>query len=1498
MPDSWIGDTKLHSAEEWYGIFKKAIDTQNFELSDDVLNQFDLDAVYENEKNFDTMLRGEIVHKIFELLIKNPENTKNRKDLIFQKILELIDEFKIKYGDKYKEVPTSLNVIDTLLNGNNDYPSLQSVFDSYYNEAIEAKKKIESSFIKDNENSQITWLAEQRITANLDKPLNGKSKIRGKIDVILVIDGIPHIIDLKVSRSPISEWASEKILKTNYQLAMYWRLLGKIGLPANNTSLNIYSIPLNKDQKANSGTLKNVSDIKADTTINKNLSESFNNVIQTQNLDYKNFEQMDDYVTKLFGNGSVKGQKKANIEHIKENLINSAKSAIANKKTSFKYNIPSDTGTGTERVTVQWDSKESMDAEIDKLAHIIADRIEGKFNNIYDALAEDLNQYFTRTDKDISTFTSVDKNSDMINQMSAILIKYKGVGAKLMYPELGKKYNLFFIETPIGIDIICASSLNPNIPYDATNRKATLFSNNSGIIGDDNMKTIGNIEIVKALLIANQLLLGTTKKIGTITCIQLGRPAGYTMTTANMKKNIDIATSIVQTQNNLTSGRFTDPLANVLFTINQFIGNISGMEQVGASIKPSNIEALDDQDKFDLLKLVLSKKTDIDIIKGVASDLSNNKQVTILEAIRASLKANYPTLFEKPDVKIVCPETVLMNMIEQAIAIYQGREMVCETDISKLGFLSGAMWASMDLIPSQNIQIIRSIIDASFSKVREIFADYKSGCRAQVAKLKTVNDFGSVRQFTIGDVSSIYYNLYRRNADKTLEDDDYILKNPWSDHSLNETERNFIKYMLFNINKYDSVKKKYKWKTWKDVKEDQFEKIDYYIPLVRNRGLDRFRDPKGGLNAPSIKSMWDSAKNKGIQMKDTLEGQIEDRKRASDLFQSVYNEFENRKDINIRKELIEKNGLKSFSIDLETTLDMFTITMESKNIFDLEVIPAVKSALYATQFQAFITGKELPNFQEFVKMYTKNVIYNDSVMEPEWQKAYKVIAPLKSASSMIALGFNFMNAPREVLMGFFTNIRSAMFGAYGKETFTGAEYIKSMGIMSGDIPNFIANVTKIELLNEYFGMANMSITEIPEQATSNKTGAFALFNRFMSWSLTAPDYWNRMSMFIAQMIHDGCWDAYVLEKDAEGVQKLKYDMSKDKRFEVYIKYKADYNKVPNNLKSTFNYQESLYNIMREDLNKELPLNKQIEPPKPGNVPQLYKAYTNKQRDSFKSFADMSFGYYDKETKAWFFKTAIGGIFKQFMAYLSAKKMSYFQVRSSQTARGSYQQLTDSAGNKLWSIAINNSPLEMRIVSDKDLNGAYKQFAADAKPKLGWTGSYMEGIINSYANLFKDLGVGTYDAFRGKGTDEFKKLWKEYGKKGDIRHSNMLQGLYDLLLSTMFIRLLRMWFFDDPTVTGVSYDSQLKQAGGMFQNMYWMADQATQDFSLYNLITNGIFTWEFPTFGIFSNMSRKFMKAAGDDDLNISEALLSGTVNSIGMFRPIRPTVNAMLDQDR
>lgn len=96
---------------------------------------------------------------------------------------------------------------------------------------------------------------------------------------------------------------------------------------------------------------------------------------------------------------------------------------------------------------------------------------------------------------------------------------------------------------------------------------------------------------------------------------------------------------------------------------------------------------------------------------------------------------------------------------------------------------------------------------------------------------------------------------------------------------------------------------------------------------------------------------------------------------------------------------------------------------------------------------------------------------------------------------------------------------------------------------------------------------------------------------------------------------------------------------------------------------------------------------------------------------------------------------------------------------------------------------------------------------------------MEGIFQSYTNLIKELCVGTKEFIKGDGTETFKRLWREYGKKGDIRHSNLLEGLYDLLLSSLFMTLLNILFLDDPESTGISYKKQLKNKSSIAQNLY-------------------------------------------------------------------------------
>lgn len=118
-----------------------------------------------------------------------------------------------------------------------------------------------------------------------------------------------------------------------------------------------------------------------------------------------------------------------------------------------------------------------MDSVIDKVAQEIVERSGNRFDNQYETLVSDIREFLNRSDKDISSFASAANSGDIINQLSAVLLKYKGSGAKVINSDLAETCNMILIETPIGIDIINCLSLNPNIPWDSTNKEAKLFEN-------------------------------------------------------------------------------------------------------------------------------------------------------------------------------------------------------------------------------------------------------------------------------------------------------------------------------------------------------------------------------------------------------------------------------------------------------------------------------------------------------------------------------------------------------------------------------------------------------------------------------------------------------------------------------------------------------------------------------------------------------------------------------------------------------------------------------------------------------------------------------------------------------------------------------------------------------------------------------------------------------------------------------------------------------------
>ena len=120
--------------------------------------------------------------------------------------------------------------------------------------------------------------------------------------------------------------------------------------------------------------------------------------------------------------------------------------------------------------------------------------------------------------------------------------------------------------------------------------------------------------------------------------------------------------------------------------------------------------------------------------------------------------------------------------------------------------------------------------------------------------------------------------------------------------------------------------------------------------------MDRFRDPNGGINFPFfskayMKETFNRIQNKFYDLNDVLEGQVEERRTAADTLNSMYNEFNNRTNPEIRAQHIASTGgIATFSMDVETILHTFELANDMEEIFNLNVLPQIRSVMYVSLF--------------------------------------------------------------------------------------------------------------------------------------------------------------------------------------------------------------------------------------------------------------------------------------------------------------------------------------------------------------------------------------------------------------------------------------------------------------------------------------------------------------------------------------------------------------------
>lgn len=1495
------------SVKEWKN---KLVNIPNMELISELnsltssqLANIESDVVSTLKKNISQLFRGEVFHILVEKYGgKEINNTQLRKQWG-----ELAKDFKARYSD-CKEIIDLYGSVDVYFDelGKFFLDSAEGSFllKEYLKSAQHLYQNIENIFKDKYRYAKIDIKQEKRFTLRIDDPnlqqtaFGDKEFIQGKLDMVVFVDGVAHIIDIKTikDRNALDD-DSVKMRKTSFVMAMYKRMLERSGITVGGTYLyQIYMDP--ETGKIEDLGLKDISENVSNPEIQSKINKIMDRIHYSR-IDLKvEPSQYAEYKTKLFGEQKTKSKKNFDIETLKKEFdIKEFENHI-----EVKYQLINDKGkydNHTEKISRDVDFQDALNTLAEKVLKNREQHEKARFKFLKNTLIDIIDGT-----KDVNHMHSYENSDYEARYYAATFLKYKNAKRVIEVDGLDD-LGIILIETDSGIDVLSITTANLLDSWDTNDSRKKLFD--SVGISSNFACNVGNVSLITAALVANNIVkcLDTeVKTINEVKVIQDGKYRNYYLPNSELKPIMDTVCSELNIDNYFEHN-MTDPFIAALCAISSVYAST---EVTGKQFKlPTKGKTLRMGDEVTSIT-VDSFKDIAEEISSIAEQsevLQKQSKIAFLREIDESLVQQVGGFSKDPSVtpSRIGDIELLRAVIARTINELSNRSTMIDQDVSMYGFNDGVMLNSIDMVGVKVARDIRSIVEQGNSKITTNYGKYQTQMRHYVKEYHASVGYTDAKKLVVGRVAPIYSRLFRRDENNNFLDNDLILRNPWDPkEDLRPEDREFLKFVLFTLNKY----KHKRWKSIEDMTPQQLNDKDYYFPLCRHSNvLDKLITADGEFNVPKFRTISEDILNAVDSISSRSAETKDQRRELADILGTVYNEFENRTDLSARKDLIDTYGLDAFMVDIHTALNTFVIAQESSTIYNNDVLPLVRSIYYAQMFDEIESGIVVNNTKKFTKKFLASAVYNAPVYEKELEKYMRVAGPIRGVASSIALSWNLVNLPRERLMGIFTAISRSMFATYGADTFNVKNYLKAWKTMGYDMTDFVKKVTKIELLNEHFRLVNTTVSELPEQTTSSRTGIYQTFSRWMNWTLTAPDYMNRMTMFIAQMMQDGCWDAYSL--DETNGPELKYDMSKDKRFDVLCRYNGKLDTVPAEHREIFLQQLALYEIKRDELNEFV--DKKI--PAIGNSTgtewYLPTAYTPKERNSLKSFSDSTFGYYDNDTKAWLYKTAVGILFKQFMAYVSAKKVQYFKSGTDQTDRGKYEQLTTTSGEKLWKIVTTNEQGKVvsRTVKESELNTVYAQYKNEAKPAYGWKGAYIEGICNSYWNLIKDFTKAGklyfYDGdedSRNKARHILQNIKNTYGTRGHIRNSNLLQALYDLWISIGLMWLIRLIFFEDPEVTGESYKTQLKNSDPTFQLGYSILSQATADFNIAVLMYNQLFEWRMPALSIIQNTGKSFRRALGDEDLTWYEGLADGAVNSLGVLKPIRPYANTYFDEQK
>ncbi len=1196
--------------------------------------------------------------------------------------------------------------------------------------------------------------------------------IIGHIDNLVIdTDGVLHIYNYKLTSTPISEWNAVKKEKYKYQMALLKQILAYNGFNISGTQLHI--IPIRVEYS------DDFSKINSTTVYSSNhfqlpIGESFNKYqtiakyfiksnIKLEPIKNIVIQRINNNLNFLFPqrNITIEGIQKSVDEWIKFNYSSKWENRIKKVDTpDHTYEVFFD--DNFENPILIKDPADPL--KNNELRQAVTDRMQ--------EINQSNNEFLGRIINDIKVsrrlgYSILSKNkvgnrnmqlaaSFLGKSLNKYITDYKEVQGTKVYEwdlisddTLLNANILLFKNSNDEIDIVCLSNFNL--------RAQVLFNGQQNIMGsyikDASKDTRGlinykasfaNIEAIRTMTILNEVLpelnqanttLGQMKILST----QNGGMAEiYDMETLNrdlfqesvrvVKKNA----ADFEFTNNFVQSKYLDPLKVLINNYQSIIFSSSlpkSEQQEIQDIGFANLENLTTKEQKRVeLRAIIERIFKLDQV------LESMKPDQILESAKYDSNIQRRTLAN------------LYKLCQEAYCYYSGIQVANEYKISKI-YEYGL---TQNRVPNRTYQGVTNMfiktIDDIASKVK---SDYNHIYNFTM-DFYNKSGFGDARASLIGDQAKAFSNLYRIDTSGNIMME---FRNPYitdSQTPLTFAEKKYLKQVLFEFARIKSRIYGFDFKFNKNNLDDP-ELINF---INKNKGWY--------FNVPLEKASKATIRSKGMsntinEWKDRAKMLIKNPKEAFDLVIQGIGTSEEQElieksfdTLHLQNSFIAGDGYKGGESSRENMLKSHPTNFFETNVENLlahyiekqiqveefnKTLIGVKGTLLELAMLGEAVGEEnkagIMQTEKMIQDYIKQNMFNISIMEPESQKVMAWIYPFRQLVSKAYIAGNIVSMFRDTFEGMWQNT-ARMLTKY--QTDIDAKSLTSAykEVTRASFTS-IRGITIIDELCKTYRLSNLDIARISEGLTTSR-GGVANIENWMYSTLKAPDFLNRMVLFVAKCMKDGCWEAFDLKDN-----KLVYNWKKDKRYNIY----ADESK-----KGTKEYEEqriAYYNAIRQ-YNKEHPESTI------GFNDDLPVAYSNEQIQQMRQLSNSIYGAYDKSMRAKYENTALGLSFAMFSTWMNGMVSNYI-TKPGQYSGGlvEVEQDRDGSGNLLFMDKDGLIVIEVESNGSKQYiyQGTGELFEGSEKlvPVIKNVPLVVQGIWYTIKDSIKALKEGGYGQFK-------------------------------------------------------------------------------------------------------------------------------------------------------